>query len=63
MAVPSDKYFPATVSCQVPKIGSLIKDKLAKEQLQIYLKTVMQMESVAQFWGRTSVLPKMNSTS
>ncbi|KAL0534119.1 hypothetical protein IC582_028400 [Cucumis melo] len=40
MAVPSDKYFPATVSCEVPKIGSLIKDKLTKEQLQMFDKTI-----------------------
>ncbi|KAA0062480.1 MuDRA-like transposase [Cucumis melo var. makuwa] len=40
MAVPSDKYFPATVSCQVHKIGSLIKDKLTKEQLQMFDKTI-----------------------
>ncbi|KAA0065944.1 MuDRA-like transposase [Cucumis melo var. makuwa] len=46
MAVPSDKYFPATVSCQVHKISNLIKDKLTKDQLQIYLKTVTQMESI-----------------
>ncbi|KAL4035491.1 hypothetical protein IC575_004184 [Cucumis melo] len=38
MAVPSDKYFPATVSCQVHKIGSLIK--LTKEQLQMFDKTI-----------------------
>ncbi|KAA0067870.1 Ulp1-like peptidase [Cucumis melo var. makuwa] len=38
MVVPSDKYFPATVSCQVHKIGSVIKDKLTKEQLQIFDK-------------------------
>ncbi|TYJ97345.1 Ulp1-like peptidase [Cucumis melo var. makuwa] len=31
MAVPRDKYFPATVSCQVHKIGSLIKDKLEQQ--------------------------------
>ncbi|KAL0551374.1 hypothetical protein IC582_010460 [Cucumis melo] len=40
MAVPSDKYFPATVSCQVHKIGSLIKDKLTKDQLQMFEKTI-----------------------
>ncbi|KAL0534380.1 hypothetical protein IC582_028670 [Cucumis melo] len=40
MAVSSDKYFPATVSCQVHKIGSLIKDKLTKEQLQMFDKTI-----------------------
>ncbi|KAA0067061.1 Ulp1-like peptidase [Cucumis melo var. makuwa] len=40
MAVPSDKYFPATVSCQVHKIGSLTKDKLTKEQLQMFDKTI-----------------------
>ncbi|KAL0546585.1 hypothetical protein IC582_016496 [Cucumis melo] len=40
MAVPSDKYFPATMSCQVHKIGSLIKDKLTKEQLQMFDKTI-----------------------
>ncbi|TYK01664.1 Ulp1-like peptidase [Cucumis melo var. makuwa] len=40
MTVPSDKYFPATVSCQVHKIGSLIKDKLTKEQLQMFHKTI-----------------------
>ncbi|TYK25901.1 Ulp1-like peptidase [Cucumis melo var. makuwa] len=40
MAVPSDKYFPATVSCQVHKIDSLIKDKLTKEQLQMFNKTI-----------------------
>ncbi|KAL4025022.1 hypothetical protein IC575_013396 [Cucumis melo] len=33
-------YFPATVSCQVHKIDSLIKDKLTKEQLQIFDKTI-----------------------
>ncbi|KAL0537347.1 hypothetical protein IC582_026325 [Cucumis melo] len=40
MAVPSDKYFPATVSYQVHKIGSLIKDKLTKDQLQMFEKTI-----------------------
>ncbi|KAA0052274.1 Ulp1-like peptidase [Cucumis melo var. makuwa] len=40
MAVPSDKYFPTTVSCQVHKIDSLITDKLTKEQLQIFDKTI-----------------------
>ncbi|KAL4014327.1 hypothetical protein IC575_026529 [Cucumis melo] len=40
MAVSSDKYFPATVSCQVHKIGSLIKDKLTKDQLQMFEKTI-----------------------
>ncbi|KAA0037752.1 MuDRA-like transposase [Cucumis melo var. makuwa] len=40
MAVPSDKYFPATVSCKVHKIDSLIKDKLTKEQLQMFDKTI-----------------------
>ena len=40
MAVPSEKYFPATVSCQVHKIGSLIKDKLTKDQLQMFEKTI-----------------------
>ncbi|KAA0025135.1 MuDRA-like transposase [Cucumis melo var. makuwa] len=40
MVVPSDKYFPATVSCKVHKIGSLIKDKLTKEQLQMFDKTI-----------------------
>ncbi|KAL4011418.1 hypothetical protein IC575_028476 [Cucumis melo] len=40
MVVPSDKYFPATVSCQVHKIGSLIKNKLTKEQLQMFDKTI-----------------------
>ncbi|KAA0042072.1 Ulp1-like peptidase [Cucumis melo var. makuwa] len=40
MAVPSDKYFPATVSCQVHKIDSLIKDKLTKDQLQMFEKTI-----------------------
>ncbi|KAL0546972.1 hypothetical protein IC582_016891 [Cucumis melo] len=40
MVVPNDKYFPATVSCQVHKIGSLIKDKLTKEQLQMFDKTI-----------------------
>ncbi|KAL4037836.1 hypothetical protein IC575_001436 [Cucumis melo] len=40
MVVPSDKYFPATMSCQVHKIGSLIKDKLTKEQLQMFDKTI-----------------------
>ncbi|KAA0041688.1 Ulp1-like peptidase [Cucumis melo var. makuwa] len=40
MAVPSDKYFPATVSCQVHKIGSLIKDKLTKDQLQMFEKII-----------------------
>ncbi|KAL0540010.1 hypothetical protein IC582_024236 [Cucumis melo] len=40
MAVPSDKYFPATVSCQVHKIDSLIKDKLTKEQLQMFEKII-----------------------
>ncbi|KAA0063206.1 MuDRA-like transposase [Cucumis melo var. makuwa] len=40
MALPSDKYFPATVSCQVHNIGSLIKDKLTKEQLQMFDKTI-----------------------
>ncbi|KAA0043646.1 Ulp1-like peptidase [Cucumis melo var. makuwa] len=40
MAVPSDKYFPTTVSCQVHKIGSLIRDKLTKEQLQMFDKKI-----------------------
>ncbi|KAA0056250.1 Ulp1-like peptidase [Cucumis melo var. makuwa] len=40
MAVPSDKYFLATVSCQVHKVGSLIKDKLSKEQLQMFDKII-----------------------
>ncbi|KAL4026415.1 hypothetical protein IC575_014845 [Cucumis melo] len=40
MAVSSDKYFSATVSCQVHKIGSLIKDKLTKEQLQMFDKII-----------------------
>ncbi|KAL4037211.1 hypothetical protein IC575_000799 [Cucumis melo] len=40
MVVPSDKYFPATVSCQVHKIGSLIKDKLTKDQLQMSEKII-----------------------
>ncbi|KAL0556283.1 hypothetical protein IC582_004795 [Cucumis melo] len=40
MVVPSDTYFPSTVSCQVHKIGSLIKDKLTKEQLQMFDKTI-----------------------
>ncbi|KAA0038138.1 Ulp1-like peptidase [Cucumis melo var. makuwa] len=40
MTVPSDKYFPATVSCQVHKIGSLIKDKLTKDQLQMFEKII-----------------------
>ncbi|KAA0031916.1 Ulp1-like peptidase [Cucumis melo var. makuwa] len=40
MAVPSDKYFPATVSCQVHKIDSLIKDKLTKDQLQMFEKII-----------------------
>ncbi|KAA0053152.1 Ulp1-like peptidase [Cucumis melo var. makuwa] len=33
MVLPSDKYFPAIVSCQVHKIGNLIKDKLTKEHI------------------------------
>ena len=40
MAVPSEKYFPATVSCQVHQISSLIKDKLTKDQLQMFEKTI-----------------------
>ncbi|TYK04894.1 Ulp1-like peptidase [Cucumis melo var. makuwa] len=40
MAVPSNKYFPVTVSCQVHKIDSLIKDKLSKEQLQMFDITI-----------------------
>ncbi|TYK26851.1 Ulp1-like peptidase [Cucumis melo var. makuwa] len=40
MVVPSDKYFTVTVSCQVHKIGSLIKDRLTKEQLQMLEKTI-----------------------
>ncbi|KAA0055514.1 Ulp1-like peptidase [Cucumis melo var. makuwa] len=40
MAVPSDKYFPATVSYQVHKISGLIKDKLTKEELQMFNKTI-----------------------
>ncbi|KAL0555837.1 hypothetical protein IC582_004338 [Cucumis melo] len=40
MAVPSDKYFSATVSCQVHKISSLIKDKLTKQQWQMFDKTI-----------------------
>ncbi|TYJ97629.1 Ulp1-like peptidase [Cucumis melo var. makuwa] len=41
MAVPNNKYFPAIVSCQVHKIGNLIKDKLTKEQLQMFNKTMI----------------------
>ncbi|TYJ97376.1 Ulp1-like peptidase [Cucumis melo var. makuwa] len=37
MVVPSDKYFPATVDL---KIDSLIKDKLTKEQLQMFEKII-----------------------
>ncbi|KAL0556905.1 hypothetical protein IC582_005422 [Cucumis melo] len=40
MVVPADKYFPAIVSCQVYKIDSLIKDKLTKEQLKMFHKTI-----------------------
>ncbi|KAL0533463.1 hypothetical protein IC582_030303 [Cucumis melo] len=40
MVVPSNKYFPATVSCQVHKIGCLIKDKLIKKQLQMFHKSI-----------------------
>ncbi|KAA0048135.1 hypothetical protein IC582_001145 [Cucumis melo] len=40
MAIPSGKYFPTTVSCQVHKIDSLIKDKLTKEQLQMFEKII-----------------------
>ncbi|KAL0556168.1 hypothetical protein IC582_004678 [Cucumis melo] len=40
MVVPSDKYFPSTMSCQVHKIGSLIKDKLTKEHLQMFDKII-----------------------
>ncbi|TYK06662.1 Ulp1-like peptidase [Cucumis melo var. makuwa] len=40
MVVPSDKYFPATVSCQVHKISSLIKDKLTKQQLKMFDKAI-----------------------
>ena len=40
MAVPGNKYFPATISCQMHKIGTLIKDKLIKEQLQMFYKTI-----------------------
>ncbi|TYK18649.1 MuDRA-like transposase [Cucumis melo var. makuwa] len=40
IVVPSDKYFPATISCQVHKIGNLVKNKLTKEQLQIFDKTI-----------------------
>ncbi|TYK28864.1 MuDRA-like transposase [Cucumis melo var. makuwa] len=40
MVVLSDKYFPTTVSCQVHKIDSLIKDKLIKQQLQMFDKTI-----------------------
>ncbi|KAA0065999.1 Ulp1-like peptidase [Cucumis melo var. makuwa] len=40
MAVLSDKYFHATVSCQVHKISSFIEDKLTKEQLQMFDKTI-----------------------
>ncbi|KAA0043199.1 Ulp1-like peptidase [Cucumis melo var. makuwa] len=40
MAVPSDKYFPATMSCQVHKIDSLIKDKLTKDQRQMFEKII-----------------------
>ncbi|KAA0045938.1 MuDRA-like transposase [Cucumis melo var. makuwa] len=90
MAVPNEKYFHATVSCQVHKIDSLIKDKLTKEQLQMFEKIMfgqllnvnlvfngqlihhfllrqipkkpMQMDYVFQFWRKTSVSPKRNST-
>ena len=40
ITVPGDKYFPTTVSCQVQKIGALIKDKLTKEQLQMFHKII-----------------------
>ena len=40
MPVPDDKYFPTTISCQVHKIDTLIKDKLTKEQLQMFHKTI-----------------------
>ncbi|KAL0546364.1 hypothetical protein IC582_016272 [Cucumis melo] len=40
IVVPADKYFPTTVSCQVHKIDTLIKDKLTKEQLQMFHKTI-----------------------
>ncbi|KAA0047473.1 MuDRA-like transposase [Cucumis melo var. makuwa] len=40
MAIPSNKFFSATISCQVHKIDSLMKDKLTKEQLQMFDKTI-----------------------
>ncbi|KAA0033733.1 Ulp1-like peptidase [Cucumis melo var. makuwa] len=40
MVVPSDKYFPATVSCQVHKNGNLIEEKLTAEQLKMFHKTM-----------------------
>ncbi|KAL0561600.1 hypothetical protein IC582_002034 [Cucumis melo] len=40
IVVPINKYFLATVSCQVHKIGCLIKNKLIKEQLQMFHKSI-----------------------
>ena len=40
MVVHGGKYISATVLCQVHKIRILIKDKLTKEQLQMFHKTI-----------------------
>ncbi|XP_038894652.1 uncharacterized protein LOC120083141 [Benincasa hispida] len=40
MDVPPEKYFPATVSCQVHKTAFVIKNKLTEEQIRLYRKIV-----------------------
>ena len=40
MVVSEEKYFPATISCRVHKIHTVIKDKLASELMEIFNKTI-----------------------
>ena len=40
MGVLGEKYFPPIVSCQVYKINIVIKEKLTKEQLEMFHKTI-----------------------
>ncbi|XP_038896280.1 uncharacterized protein LOC120084553 [Benincasa hispida] len=39
MIVLAEKYFPATVACQVHKIAPVIKKKLTEEQMRLYKET------------------------
>ncbi|XP_038896477.1 uncharacterized protein LOC120084730 [Benincasa hispida] len=39
MVIPAKKYFPATVSCQVHKTASVIKNKLTRKHMRLYRKT------------------------